>query len=116
MPADDRLAEIKASDPGPWYAGPWTTRYVDGDPGHYLILQGDTIIATLPDWAGGLALFIATAREGVPYLQAELTEAQTNLATAERRNGELADQLAERTRQLNGLLDALSFDEKVVPA
>lgn len=31
-------------------------------------------------------------------------------------NADLAEQLAERTRQLNGLLDAIGFDEKAVPA
>ncbi|MFD8144768.1 hypothetical protein [Streptomyces sp. NPDC059708] len=41
---------------------------------------------------------------------------RTQLEIAERRNTDLAEQLEERTRQLNGLLDTLSYDEKAVPA
>ena len=55
------------------------------------------------------------AEVAVDRLLAELTEATTKLEIAERRNADLADQLEERTRQLNGLLDSLSFDERAVP-
>lgn len=40
----------------------------------------------------------------------------TVAARLQARVTELESTLAERTRQLNGLLDALSFDEKAVPA
>ncbi|MCY0916972.1 hypothetical protein OS965_02125 [Streptomyces sp. H27-G5] len=56
------------------------------------------------------------AEMAVDLLQAELTEATTKLGIVERRNVDLAEQLAERTRQVNGLIDSLSFDEKAVPA
>jgi hypothetical protein len=59
-----------------------------------------------------------TVADKVPGLVAELTEATIKLEIVERRNEELADQLAERTRQLNGLIEAFGrdFDEKAVPA
>lgn len=101
----DLLAEIKAADPGGWYSGPWTTQYVDGEPSHYLVKQGDIVIATLPDWAGPLALFIAVARTGTPFLLAELGEAQTKLASAERRVEELAAENATLEKAL-GLNEA----------
>lgn len=64
------------------------------------------------------AEFIAHARADVTWLVAELTEARTKLAIAERRNEELADTLVERDVQIAGLqVDAdADFDEKVVPA
>jgi hypothetical protein len=52
----------------------------------------------------------------IDQLLAALADTRTKLKIAERRNGELADQLDERTRQLNGLLGVLDFDEKAVPA
>jgi ABC-type transporter Mla subunit MlaD len=56
-----------------------------------------------------------TVADVVPGLIAELTEVTIKLETAERQNAELDERIAERTRQLNGLLDSLSFDEKSVP-
>lgn len=84
-----------------------------------------TVLATLPGWAGNLAMEIADAPDNirqlfalVDQLRAELAEATIKLAIAKRQNGGLADQLAERTRQLNGLIEAvgMDFDEKAVPA
>ncbi|MFF4644910.1 hypothetical protein [Streptomyces sp. NPDC001389] len=49
-------------------------------------------------------------------LRAEADALRAKLEIAERRNADLAEQLEERTRQLNGLLDTLSYDEKAVPA
>ncbi|MFE2326079.1 hypothetical protein ACFXD5_19490 [Streptomyces sp. NPDC059385] len=59
-----------------------------------------------------------TYREGadeVPFLMGLILELDAKLQIAETRNADLADQLEERTRQLNGLLDSLSFDERAVP-
>jgi hypothetical protein len=56
-----------------------------------------TVLATLPDWAGNLAMEIADAPDNirqlfasVDQLRAELAEATIKLAIAERRNEELA--------------------------
>ncbi|GAA3268086.1 hypothetical protein [Streptomyces lavendulae] len=85
------------------YAGTWHIREstVDGTDVWEVTHQG-TVLATLPDWGGNLAMWIADARDDVPQLLALVAH--------------LRVELAERTRQLNGLLDSLSFDEKAVPA
>lgn len=103
----DRLAEIAESHPGDWYSGEWRTEYVDSttdEPSYYVVKhqESGTVLAELPDWAGPIALFIADAHDAVPALLDRVAE--------------LESALAERTKQLNGLLDALSFDEKAVPA
>lgn len=51
----------------------------------------------------------------IPWLVAEPIEALAKLGIAERQNDDLVELLVERTRQLNGLLDSLSFDEKAIP-
>jgi chromosome segregation ATPase len=73
--------------------------------------------ATWAAWAR-TADRIHAERKTIEQLQAELKETSTKLEIAERRNEELADQLAERTKQLNGLIEAFGrdFDEKAVPA
>lgn len=81
----ERLAEIRDTDPGEWYRAPWATDYVDSDvdsdePAYWRVISEGATIATLPDWAGGLALFIAAAREDVPALLAELDRTRTELA------------------------------------
>ncbi|MEE4598261.1 hypothetical protein V2J94_41570 [Streptomyces sp. DSM 41524] len=73
----EREQEIRESDPGDWYRAPWTTDYVEGngeadDPSYWRVISEGATIATLPDFAGNLALFIAEAREAVPELLAEL--------------------------------------------
>lgn len=50
------------------------------------------------------------------YLLGELAEARAKLEIAERQAADLDAKLAERTRQLDGLLAVLDFDEKAVPA
>lgn len=52
----------------------------------------------------------------VVQLAAELTESSSKLEIAERQAADLDGKLAERTRQLDGLLAVLDFDEKAVPA
>lgn len=119
MAADDRLAEIRETHPGSWYSEEWTTRYVDSDgdePAYYAIRSGGHTIATLPDWAGGLATFMAAAHTDIPFLLGELQTRLAELEIAERQNRDLDAKLTERTQQLNGLLALLAIDEKAVPA
>jgi hypothetical protein len=89
------------------YGGTWHIREntVDGVDVWEVTHQG-TVLATLPDWAGNLAMEIADAPDNIRQL----------FASVDQLRAELDERLAERTRQLNGLLDSLSFDEKAVPA
>lgn len=106
------------------YGGTWHIRENEADGVDvWEVTHQGTVLATLPDWGGNLAMWIADARDDVPQLlalvtelRAELTEANVKLKIAERQTVELDERLAERSRQLNGLLDSLSFDEKAVPA
>lgn len=73
----EREQEIRESHPGEWYDGPWTQDYVDaeGDEPDYCRVvhhESGTVLATLPDFAGPIALFIADAHDAVPELLAEL--------------------------------------------
>lgn len=70
-----RETEIRQTHPGDWYAGEWKTREVQGtseEPGTWQVVSDGTALATLPDWAGPIALFIADAHDAVPELLAEL--------------------------------------------
>jgi hypothetical protein len=73
----EREQEIRETQLGNWYDGPWTQGYVEGsgdDPAYYRVKHAEsgTTLATLPDWAGPIALFIADAHDAVPELLAEL--------------------------------------------
>ncbi|MFP3986953.1 hypothetical protein U9R90_05500 [Streptomyces sp. E11-3] len=77
----DREAEIRETHPGAWYDGPWVQGYVEaaGDEPAYcrvVHLESGTVLATLPDFAGDIALFIADAHDAVPELLAELDRAR----------------------------------------
>ncbi|MGY5127361.1 hypothetical protein [Streptomyces nigrescens] len=73
----DREQEIRESHPGDWYAGEWRTQDVDSttdEYAHYVVKHRESgqTLATLPDWAGPIALFIADAHDAVPELLAEI--------------------------------------------
>lgn len=74
--SEARLAEIRKAQPGDWLSGPWTILENSGTdtvPGTWQVIHHDsgTVLATLPDWAGNLALWIADAHDTVPELLAE---------------------------------------------
>jgi hypothetical protein len=80
------------------YGGTWHIREntVDGADVWEVTHQG-TVLATLPDWGGNLAMEIADAPDNirqlfasVDQLRAELAEATIKLEIAERQNRELA--------------------------
>lgn len=126
QPADPRLEEIhnrvQAATKGTWGT------YYDGAVYH---LAADMRVAApgsgqpigqIPDGDDKMqafhnAMFIGRARDDVSWLVGELTEARTKLEIAERRNGELADQLekyvgheptiSEEMTYLNGCLNAV---------
>ncbi|MEV0779245.1 hypothetical protein [Streptomyces sp. NPDC050428] len=73
----EREQEIRETHPGTWYDGPWTQDYVDADgdePDYCRVVHHESgeVLATLPDFAGPIALFIADAHDAVPELLAEL--------------------------------------------
>jgi hypothetical protein len=75
--SDDRLAEIAGVQLGDWYGGEWTTDYVEGDgeePAYWRVIhhESGSVLATLPDYAGPIALWIADAHEAVPELLAQV--------------------------------------------
>lgn len=81
----EREQEIRESVLGEWYDGPWTQDYVDaeGDEPDYCRVvhhESGTVLATLPDFAGPIALFIADAHDAVPELIAELDRVRAELA------------------------------------
>jgi hypothetical protein len=66
---------------------------------------------------GGFGCGAEKALYGIALsLRADLAEARTKLEIGERQNLDLDAKLTERTQQLNGLLAALDYDEKAVPA
>lgn len=82
-----REAEIRETHPGDWYAGPWVQDSVEpegGDPGYWRVSheESGTTLATLPDFAGPIALFLADAHDAVPELLAETDRLRADLADA----------------------------------
>lgn len=74
----ERLAEIRETDPGDWYAPPWTIAY-DTDAqqdsqSFWLITHqaSGTVLARLPDFAAPLALWITECRPAMPELLDEV--------------------------------------------
>lgn len=76
-----REAIVRQQQPGDWLSGAWTIREttVDGTD-VWQVLRGKTVLATLPDWAGDLALWIAETHEDVPELLATLDAVRAELA------------------------------------
>jgi len=85
--SDERLAEIRSVQLGAWYAREWRVRHPSGNTGPVEVVhsdgQGDTVIATLPDFLVDIAVFIADAHEAVPELLAEVERLRTALTAAE---------------------------------
>jgi hypothetical protein len=82
---NDRLTEIEESHPGDWYAGEWRSEYVEGaedQHGYYTVKHQESghVLAELPDFAGGIALFIADAHDAVPAMAAEIRRLRAELA------------------------------------
>lgn len=92
----ERQQEIRETYPGEWYSGPWTQEHVDSngdDPAYCRVIhhESGTVLATLPDFAGPIALFIADAHDAVPELLAELDRVRAERdAWRDQRNGVFA--------------------------
>lgn len=54
----------------------WTQEYIEGsvdEPAYYRVATAEgTVVATIPDWAGSIALFLVEAQDYVPQLVAEV--------------------------------------------
>ncbi len=109
------LAEIRAVDPGDWCAGPWTQDPVEGpegEAGHFVVKDATgTTVATLPHWAGSLALFIAVARDGMPALLTEFERhtkvlADVTTVLASRNEGPTDGALLGRIAGIVGRIEA----------
>jgi hypothetical protein len=86
----ERLAEIRSTLLGDWLAGGWRVRCVpvpDARDRSEVFLPDataeDTVIATLPDWADPVAVFLADAHEAVPELLAEVDRLSKRVAELE---------------------------------
>ncbi len=72
---DKNLAyEARTYDLGEWLEGPWVQELIESPDGdHYQVTHKNTgtILATLPAWAGPIALWMCVARDALPVLLAE---------------------------------------------
>ncbi|MFF3619997.1 hypothetical protein [Streptomyces sp. NPDC002467] len=122
--ATDRLAEItgrlQAATKGTWgtyydgaiYHLAADMRVLDDSSGRQIggIPDGDDRAQAFND-----AMFIGRAHDDVAFLLGLVADLDAKLRIAEGQTRDRDEQLTERTRQLNGLLDSLSFDERAVP-
>lgn len=102
---EDRLAEIEATLLGEWLAGSWRTEYIEGDgdePACYRVKSAEGIVlATLPDWAGPIATFLADAHESVEELLADNARLRAEVARLTPRSAlhsPAVDQLVDMVR------------------
>ncbi len=81
---DDQLHAVQTAHVGDYLGFGWTQEYVEGtgdDPAYYRVQTADgTTVATMPDWAAGVALFLPEAHDAVPALVAEVMQARRILA------------------------------------
>ena len=115
-----REAIVRREMADPTYAGTWHIREneVDGVDVWEVTHQG-TVLATLPDWGGNLAMWIADARDDVPQLltlasqlRAEIAELAAKLDIRDRQVDDLDAKLAERDEQIAGLLHSEVTDDE----
>lgn len=95
----EREAIVRQQQPGEWLSGPWLIREVEGTadkPGCWQVTHQGQPLATLPDWAGNLALWIAETHEDVPELLATLDAERAKVAALEKRVAELETSAAPR--------------------
>lgn len=79
---------VRQQQPGEWLAGLWTIREVEPSNGGRMtwevLHQGSKqVLATLPDWAGNLALWIAESHEDIPELLTEIDALRARVAELE---------------------------------
>lgn len=83
----ERLAEIRQGQPTDWLPARWSTHQIDGDgettQDQWQVCHGETVLATLPDWAGNLALWMANSPDDIRSLLAEIERLRARLAELE---------------------------------
>lgn len=74
---DEELESIEQAHVGDYLGNGWTQDYIEGngdEPAYYRVATATgTVLATVPDWAGSIALFLVEAHDYVPKLLAEIT-------------------------------------------
>lgn len=110
----EREQEIRETHPGDWYSGEWTHDHVeaDGDEAAYCRVvhsESGEVLATLPDFAGPIALFICDAHDAVPelladneWLQARVTDLEALQLQMGRETETLAENLGQSEEDLAG--------------
>lgn len=96
----EREAVVRRQQPGEWLPEPWMIREAttaDGDV--WQVTHRGQVLATLPDWAGNLALWMAETREDVPELLTVIDGLRAELAQA-------------RHDPLTGLLTRAAFEQR----
>jgi hypothetical protein len=76
--------EARTYDLGEWLAGPWVQELIESEDGdHYQVTHKESgqVLATLPAWAGSIALWMCVARDAVPALLADNAELSSQLAS-----------------------------------
>ncbi|MEW2266910.1 hypothetical protein [Streptomyces sp. NPDC047868] len=66
--------EARTYDLGEWLTGPWVQQPVESPDGdHYTVTHkaSGQLLATLPHWAGSIALWMCVARDAFPALLAD---------------------------------------------
>lgn len=100
--SEGRLAVIARTQPNEWLPGPWFQREVEGVGGapdcFEVHTANGTVLATLPDWAGNLALWMAEAPEVIAELLAEVNRPRS-------RSGPRRDLLLAKIEGLGGRWD-----------
>jgi hypothetical protein len=84
-------------DLGTWYEGPWSQR--ETSDGSYQVVHDatGTVLATLPDFAAPIALWMCVARDALPALLNDNATLQQQLAAHRQTSKQLL-----RTRQQEG--------------
>ena len=88
--------EARTYDLGEWLTGPWVQQPVESPDGdHYTVThqQSGQLLATLPHWAGSIALWMCVARDALPVLLADNDQLHAE-------NEGLKKQLADLTNTL----------------
>ena len=104
----EREQEIRETHPGSWYDGPWTQGYVEaaGEDSSYCRVvheESGTTLATLPDFAGPIALFIADAHDAIPELLAELSAVRAERDEARAQLPTVAEFVAKRAEYITAI-------------
>ncbi|MEV4970628.1 hypothetical protein [Streptomyces scopuliridis] len=99
-----REAIIRQQQPGDWLSGAWTIRemQIDGTD-VWQVLNDGTVLATLPDWAGNLALWIAETHEDVPELLAMLGRSREDARAAHASEAILQQQIDAQAKEIDRL-------------